>query len=311
MSLALLKRALFGSPKAATASQERSCSPSTGRRCSSTDTAVESDIESLNSKDAAAKSKTRIDPRVISDATIGLSDGLTVPFALTAGLSALGDTKVVIYGGFAELIAGAISMGLGGYLGAKSEAASYRETRAETEALVESDPITVRSDIRSVFEPYDLDASALDALTDHLASSPHLVDFLIKFSHCALEPPTNRAFTSALTIAMGYFLGGFIPLVPYFFVHHVLQGLYISVAVMALALFLFGYVKTCVVSGWRGSHRVLHGLFGGLQMVIVGGVAAGAAMGLVMAFNRMSDSADPVFFSGPVVHFAPAGDGQL
>ena len=83
------------------------------------------DIESQSVDSKAEKSKQkgfRIDARVISDATIGLSDGLTVPFALTAGLSALGNTKVVIYGGFAELIAGAISMGLGGYLGAKSEA---------------------------------------------------------------------------------------------------------------------------------------------------------------------------------------------
>ncbi|KFY55591.1 hypothetical protein V496_06955, partial [Pseudogymnoascus sp. VKM F-4515 (FW-2607)] len=76
----------------------------------------------------------RIDARLISDATIGLSDGLTVPFALTAGLSALGDTRVVIYGGLAELVAGAISMGLGGWLGAKSELASYKATEAETAA---------------------------------------------------------------------------------------------------------------------------------------------------------------------------------
>jgi vacuolar iron transporter family protein len=85
---------------------------------------LESQPSSIDSKTEKANSKKgfRIDARVISDATIGLSDGLTVPFALTAGLSALGNTKVVIYGGFAELIAGAISMGLGGYLGAKSEA---------------------------------------------------------------------------------------------------------------------------------------------------------------------------------------------
>jgi hypothetical protein len=81
------------------------------------------DLESQDSRSEKSSQKKgwRIDARVISDATIGLSDGLTVPFALTAGLSALGNTKVVIYGGFAELIAGAISMGLGGYLGAKSE----------------------------------------------------------------------------------------------------------------------------------------------------------------------------------------------
>lgn len=111
----------------------------------------------------------------------------------------------------------------------------------------------------------------------------------MKFHHCALEPPTNRAFTSALTIALGYFIGGFIPLLPYFFAADVLSGLYVSVAVMALALFAFGYGKTCVVAGWTGSRRVWQAVCGGLQMVVVGGVAAGAAMGLVMAFNTLSD----------------------
>ena len=86
---------------------------------------VDADVEALSPKGAVAAAdaggKGRVDPRIVSDATIGLADGLTVPFALTAGLSALGDTRVVIYGGFAELIAGALSMGLGGYLGAKSE----------------------------------------------------------------------------------------------------------------------------------------------------------------------------------------------
>lgn len=89
---------------------------------------------------------------------------------------------------------------------------------------------------------------------------------------------------------MGYFLGGFIPLVPYFFALDVLSGLYISVGVMALALFAFGYGKTCVVAGWSGPRQVWQGVCGGLQMVVVGGVAAGAAMGLVMAFNTLSES---------------------
>ena len=112
----------------------------------------------------------------------------------------------------------------------------------------------------------------------------------MKFHHCALEPPSNRAFTSALTIALGYFLGGFVPLVPYFFTEDVMSGLKVSVGVMALALFAFGYGKTCVVAGWGGPGRVWQAVVGGLQMVVVGGVAAGAAMGLVMAFDAMSGS---------------------
>ena len=120
MSLALLK-SLFTMAQPSSSADERRLLLGPGPRSPSTDTAVDADVEALNPKAGSASGRSRIDPRIISDATIGLSDGLTVPFALTAGLSALGDTRVVIYGGFAELIAGALSMGLGGYLGAKSE----------------------------------------------------------------------------------------------------------------------------------------------------------------------------------------------
>lgn len=121
MSLALLKN-LFAGAQAPSSADERRRLLDNGPRSRSADTVVGGDLEALDPKaGSSGGGRVRIDPRVISDATIGLSDGLTVPFALTAGLSALGDTRVVIYGGFAELIAGALSMGLGGYLGAKSE----------------------------------------------------------------------------------------------------------------------------------------------------------------------------------------------
>ncbi|TVY57780.1 Protein CCC1 [Lachnellula cervina] len=247
---------------------------------------LESQSRSKTEK-AQAKKGFRIDARVISDATIGLSDGLTVPFALTAGLSALGNTKVVIYGGFAELIAGAISMGLGGYLGAKSEAASYAAQKAETESLIHTQPQTILSDLTTVFEPYDLPRETLTNLTSHLAASPKLVDFVMQFQHCESEPASSRALTSALTIALAYFFGGLLPLTPYFFVgpEQVFEGLYISIGVMVLALFAFGYVKTCVVVGWEGGRAIRQGCFGGVQMVVVGSAAAGAAMGLVRLFN--------------------------
>ena len=172
----------------------------------------------------------------------------------------------------------------------RSSSASYVESRAETESQIQRDPAAVRTNIRTVFEPYDLPGSAVDTLVDHLSASHNLTDFLMKFHHCELEPPTNRAFISAFTIALGYFLGGFVPLVPYFFLDDVMSGLRVSMAVMALALFAFGYGKTCVVAGWSGSRRIWDGVVGGVQMVIVGGVAAGAAMGLVMAFSQLSGS---------------------
>ncbi|KAM3065076.1 Protein ccc1 [Clarireedia jacksonii] len=234
----------------------------------------------------AQKRAFRIDARIISDATIGLSDGLTVPFALTAGLSALGSTHVVIYGGLAELIAGAISMGLGGYLGAKSELASYRATKEETERLIETDIQGVLADVAEVFAPYNLPKHTLEDLTNHLSGSPRLVDFVMQFQHCEEEPAASRALVSATTIAMGYFLGGLLPLLPYFCVDQVYTGLYISIGIMVFTLFVFGYVKTAVVMGWQGSKNIKEACFGGIQMVIVGSAAAAAAMGLVRLFNE-------------------------
>lgn len=144
------------------------------------------------------------------------------------------------------------------------------------------------SDITEVFEPYNVPRQTLEDLTKHLADSPHLADFVMQFQHCAEEPAASRAFVSAITIALGYFLGGLLPLLPYFCVgtNQVYQGLYISIGVMVVALFVFGYVKTCVVVGWNGGRCIRQGCYGGVQMVIVGSAAAGAAMGLVRLFNH-------------------------
>lgn len=148
------------------------------------------------------------------------------------------------------------------------------------------------AEIRDVFAPYSLPPQTLDDLASHLSASPRLVDFVMQFQHCAQEPASSRALTSAITIALGYFLGGMLPLVPYFWVgkNDLLRALYISVGVMAVALFSFGYIKTCIVTGWRGSKYVRQGVFGGIQMVIIGGAAAGAAMGLVKTFNELVDT---------------------
>ncbi|KAL4915274.1 VIT family-domain-containing protein [Aspergillus aurantiobrunneus] len=258
---------------------------------------VSSDGESANGegkrREGAAKDTRFIDGRVISDAIIGLSDGMTVPFALTAGLSALGDTKVVVFGGFAELIAGAISMGLGGYLGAKSEEESYHATLKETEKQTITDPASVSETIHDIFTPYDLPPHLVSELTSHLSSSPNLPSFLMNFHHTLPEPSGSRAVTCAVTIALGYFIGGFVPLLPYFFVgpNDAFLALKWSIATMAIALFIFGYGKTCFVCGWKGAKNLRKGVVGGLQMVLVGGVAAGCAMGLVKGFSALADSA--------------------
>lgn len=244
------------------------------------------DNNSLSKTTESTHSSTR-NARIVSDAIIGLSDGLTVPFALTAGLSALGNARVVVFGGLAELIAGAISMGLGGYLGAKAEEDSYRHTQRTTLDQIRTAPDEVTDSIAEVFKPYDLPAPLLKDLTNIISNRPsfEVLEFLMQFQHNASEPATSRAWICALTIAMGYFIGGFVPLIPYFFTSTVFEGLMWSIGVMAVALFTFGYVKTCVLEGWQSKSCVTKGLWSGVQMILIGGAAAGAAMSVVRLFE--------------------------
>lgn len=226
--------------------------------------------------------KLRVNPRTIADATIGLSDGLTVPFALTAGLAALGDTDLVIYGGLAELIAGSISMGLGGYLGARSEAAGYKAALAETRHIVDNRPTMAVELVRETFADYDLPAQAVEDITSTLLAQPgRMVDFLMRFHHqLAQDDHTSvRAFKSGSTIAGGYFFGGLVPLLPYVLFVSMQVAFVGSVAVMVVALFAFGWIKTALLAE---KDRMVC-FRNGVQMVVLGGLAAGAAMGCVKA----------------------------
>lgn len=225
------------------------------------------------------------DPRVMSDIIIGLSDGLTVPFALTAGLSSLGSSKLVITGGMAELVSGAISMGLGGYLAAKSELDYYKSEVKKEKLEFFKKPELINQDAAEIM----LDLGASEAtialfLKDLDLKPKNLIDFVIRFGKGLEEPAEGREITSALTIGTGYFLGGFVPLVPYFFCDVVRTGLIVSVIVMCITLFIFGYVKTIVSLGDDcGMHRKV---LEGFQMVIIGSVAAGAAWTLVYLIDN-------------------------
>ncbi|EFR01598.1 hypothetical protein MGYG_04601 [Nannizzia gypsea CBS 118893] len=245
-----------------------------------------SPTESAETSCSITSTRPRVNARIVSDAILGLSDGLTVPFALSAGLSALGNTRVVVVGGLAELVAGAISMGLGGYVGARSEVESYEATVRETKHLVKASPVETMNIIREVFAPYNLPDEPVAHMSNILYNSPEkLLDFLLTFHHKESKPGCNQAWISAITLALGYFIGGFIPLIPYFIVDHVLAALYYSIGIMIFTLLVFGYVKTCIVRGWAGRENIVAGIKGGLQMVVVGGLAAGAAIALARAIN--------------------------
>ena len=166
---------------------------------------------------------------------------------------------------------------------------SYNAVVSNTRRLIRSSPCKTNSMVTASFKPYGFPARYLSEMSAILHESPeNLLDFLMRYHHQMPEPETSRPFVSAATIALGYFLGGFVPLLPYICVprDQVLTGLWISIGVMVVALFIFGWVKTAVVSGWRGRQNVLQSLKGAVQMVIVGSVAAGAAVGLVRAINQ-------------------------
>lgn len=169
---------------------------------------------------------------------------------------------------------------------------SYKATLSTTQEQVENAPSAAAASITDTLAPFDLPRQLTDDLVFHLSKSPQLVPFLMQFEHNLPEPASSRAITCALTIAGGYFLGGFIPLLPYFLVPQteVMLALFWSLGVMAVALFVFGYVKTCFVAGWKGGNNIWQGFKGGFQMVVVGGLAAGSAMGLVRLFHSLGSS---------------------
>lgn len=222
----------------------------------------------------------KFDPRVMSDIIIGLSDGLTVPFALTAGLSSLGDSKLVITGGMAELVSGAISMGLGGFLAAKSESEYYQSQVKKEKLDFFKKPEVVNEDAAEILFELGASEQTISSFLKDLDNKPkNLIDFVIRFGRGLEEPAEGREFTSALTIGLSYFLGGFVPLLPYFFCKVVKTGLLVSVIVMLITLFIFGFIKTSISLGedCGNAKKVSEGF----QMVAIGSVAAGAAWTLV------------------------------
>ncbi|KAI8639543.1 Ccc1 family [Parasitella parasitica] len=212
---------------------------------------------------------------IVRDTIIGLSDGLTVPFALAAGLSSLGSSKIVIYGGAAELVSGAISMGLGGYLAARSEIDHYRTERQREEREVEECPQDEEDEIVDILEPYGLDRETIQPLIERLKRDPQkFVDFMMKFELNLEMPDPRRSWISALTIGLSYFIGGLIPLLPYCFFEDSMFALYISVAVTFLTLLVFGYIKSRLVNP-NGA------VWGAVQTLLIGAIAAGASYGIV------------------------------
>ena len=211
----------------------------------------------------------------VRDIVIGMSDGLTVPFALAAGLTGAAavlsrGNGIIVTAGFAEIAAGSIAMGLGGYLAANTDSEHYAsERKREIRETVEL-PEVEKFEVVKVFQDYGLSSEQMDPIVTAITSDQKKwVDFMMRFELGLEEPDPARAARSAATIAASYIVGGLIPLAPYILMSHVLSALWVSVSVTLLALFVFGSVK--------GHYTGVHPLRGGVQTVVVGGLAAAAA----------------------------------
>lgn len=210
----------------------------------------------------------------VRDVVIGMADGLTVPFALAAGLSgAVASSALVVTAGLAEIAAGSIAMGLGGYLAAKTDMEHYSSERMRELRETEHIPEREAEEVSEIFRSYGLRDEQIAPLIETLRANPtQWVDFMMRFELGLEVPDPTRARFSAWTIALSYVVGGLIPLLPYIFIHDIVTALWWSVAVTPVALFVFGYVKSGFtgVPPWRG----------GFQTVMVGGLAAAAAFGI-------------------------------
>jgi vacuolar iron transporter family protein len=207
----------------------------------------------------------------VRDVVIGMADGLTVPFALAAGLSgAVEKTSIVITAGLAEIAAGSIAMGLGGYLAARTDAEHYASERARELRETIEIPEEERREVSELFEGYGLPKGlARDAADAISRDKRRWIDFMMRFELGLEEPDPRRARTSALTIALSYVAGGLVPLAPYFVFHTMAGALRASIVVTLLALLVFGYIK--------GRFTVKRPFRSAWQTAVVGGLAAAAA----------------------------------
>lgn len=216
---------------------------------------------------------------VVRDLVIGMSDGLTVPFALAAGLTgAVTSTGIIVTAGLAEIAAGSIAMGLGGYLAAKSDAEHYAKEREREKREVAEIPHEEMREVAEVFQRYGLSEEEIWPIVQALKRQPqNWIDFMMRFELGLEKPEPRRALISAMTIAGAYVAGGMVPLSPYFFSPTASAALLESVVLTMLALFVFGFIK--------GRFTGTKPLRSALQTTLIGSVAAGAAFAIARAIG--------------------------
>ncbi|MCG2617099.1 VIT1/CCC1 transporter family protein [Terrimonas sp. NA20] len=215
----------------------------------------------------------------LTDVVIGMSDGLTVPFALAAGLSgAVSGTSVIVIAGIAEIAAGSIAMGLGGYLAGKTEMEHYDAELKREKEEVETVPEKEKEEVKDFFANIGLSEEMQTKAADEIAKDKkQWVDFMMKYELGLEKPDPRRAKKAALNIGLSYAAGGLVPLSPYFFTDTPLLALQVSAVITLISLFVFGFLKSRItgVNPWQGAIRV----------TIIGAMAAAAAFGVAKLFT--------------------------
>lgn len=211
---------------------------------------------------------------LLRDIVIGMSDGLTVPFALAAGLSgAVDNTAVIVIAGIAEIAAGSIAMGLGGFLAGKTELDHYNSELKREYWEVDNLPDKEREEVQEFFASLGLSEEVQNKAVDELTKDKdRWVDFMMKYELNLDKPDPKRARKSAFNIGMSYVVGGLVPLSPYFFVSSAYQGLIISVGITLICLYVFGFFKSKLTG--------VNPVTGGFKMMLTGALAAGAAFAI-------------------------------
>ncbi len=218
-------------------------------------------------------------PDIVKDIVIGMADGLTVPFALAAGLSGVvASNGIIITAGIAEIIAGSIAMGLGGYLAGKTERDHYFSELQREYDEVEHVPQVEKAEVEEIFVTYGISPATSELVTEELSQNKDKwVEFMMKFELGLEEPKAIRASQSARNIALSYIAGGFIPLSAYFFTENSNKGLMLSSSITLLALLIFGYFKSKVTGQ--------PALRGALSTAAIGAIAAFAAFIIARQFQ--------------------------
>ena len=215
----------------------------------------------------------------VRDIVIGMSDGLTVPFALAAGLSgAVSSSRIIVTAGLAEVAAGSIAMGLGGYLAARGDAEHYASELSREEQEIRDVPEVEAAEVKEVLTNYGVSPAEAGSIVAAMRQRPtQWRDFMMRFELGLEAPDPKRALQSALTIALAYVVGGLIPLAPYLAISSAQAALRTSVVVTLLALVIFGYAK--------GRYTGAGPARSALQTTVIGSLAAAAAFAIARAIS--------------------------